>query len=530
MSYPGGKAGAGVYQAIINQMPPHDTYIELFLGGGAIIRHKRPAAVSHGVELDADAFRAFSPDLKFWCEHPPISTSHRRFTLTWPQGDGKPTGRRRQELLTIHHQDALTYLRSLDCSTAGRVLVYADPPYLLEVRSTRSKIYDCEFGTWFEHQELLEILTGVQAMVMISGYDHPFYNEKLATWRRVEFQGISRGGPRTEVLWMNYAEPVELHDYRYLGSNYRERETIKKRQKRWHKNLRAMNAMERYAMLSMIDDYKRELSSAADTAANGDASDVVLENESGARTADTGDAAGVTARRDDARAALTADVDAPNGFRGRDLTEHPTRPDVVQEDTAKSGDTNVIRRRELLAESVLRRLTVALAPSPEQIAPRAGLSFQPTSRNGKPRPVTRADLIKAENALEERVRRYEFLRSKTAVGPTADDVHSWNSVAVNIRLVHNHISWSKAEVDAYREALKLEPIIDDRIVFVESEFRYRHFDFPGLFVRWPQGTRPLLIDDDLDVEAAIVSFREMNAGDPAPTKKARRSREVANAR
>lgn len=34
MTYKGGKAGAGVYQQIINQIPPHDVYIEPFLGGG----------------------------------------------------------------------------------------------------------------------------------------------------------------------------------------------------------------------------------------------------------------------------------------------------------------------------------------------------------------------------------------------------------------------------------------------------------------------------------------------------------------
>ena len=43
MSYPGGKNGAGVYQAIINQMPPHQTYIEGFLGSGAVLRMKKPA-------------------------------------------------------------------------------------------------------------------------------------------------------------------------------------------------------------------------------------------------------------------------------------------------------------------------------------------------------------------------------------------------------------------------------------------------------------------------------------------------------
>jgi len=33
MGYAGGKGRDGVYQAIINQMPPHGVYIEPFLGG-----------------------------------------------------------------------------------------------------------------------------------------------------------------------------------------------------------------------------------------------------------------------------------------------------------------------------------------------------------------------------------------------------------------------------------------------------------------------------------------------------------------
>ena len=41
MTYPGGKNGAGIYQRIINHMPPHKTYIEAFLGSGAVLRNKR---------------------------------------------------------------------------------------------------------------------------------------------------------------------------------------------------------------------------------------------------------------------------------------------------------------------------------------------------------------------------------------------------------------------------------------------------------------------------------------------------------
>lgn len=52
MKYLGAKSGSGVYQAIVAQMPPHDTYIETHLGSGAVMRAKPPAARSIGVEID----------------------------------------------------------------------------------------------------------------------------------------------------------------------------------------------------------------------------------------------------------------------------------------------------------------------------------------------------------------------------------------------------------------------------------------------------------------------------------------------
>jgi hypothetical protein len=52
VTYPGGKGGAGVYQAIINLMPPHRVYVEPFLGGGSILKLKRPAIASIGVDSD----------------------------------------------------------------------------------------------------------------------------------------------------------------------------------------------------------------------------------------------------------------------------------------------------------------------------------------------------------------------------------------------------------------------------------------------------------------------------------------------
>src|SRR3972149_1137655 len=64
-TYPGGKNSPGVWQRIISEMPPHDHYVELFAGSGAIIRRKRPASgLNYAVDVDpavVAALRAITP-------------------------------------------------------------------------------------------------------------------------------------------------------------------------------------------------------------------------------------------------------------------------------------------------------------------------------------------------------------------------------------------------------------------------------------------------------------------------------------
>ena len=62
---------------------------------------------------------------------------------------------------------------------------------------------------------------------------------------------------RTEWTWMNYADPQELHDYRFLGDTYRERERITNRQSRWLNNLRQMPRLERLAMIQKINELQK---------------------------------------------------------------------------------------------------------------------------------------------------------------------------------------------------------------------------------------------------------------------------------
>lgn len=63
-AYFGSKATSGLCQAIIDMMPPHETYIETHLGGGAIMKRK-PAAL-HNIGIDRNE-RALA---RFACDYP----------------------------------------------------------------------------------------------------------------------------------------------------------------------------------------------------------------------------------------------------------------------------------------------------------------------------------------------------------------------------------------------------------------------------------------------------------------------------
>lgn len=221
MKYPGGKNGSGVYQTIINHIPPHRVYIEPFLGSGAILRMKAAATCSIGVDLDHHALDSFSSI--------PIPGLH------------------------LINRDALTFLSTYPWT--GSEFVYCDPPYLLETRRKKARIYRHEFSSIYQHTSLLRLLQTIPALIMLSGYINPLYHSMLPTWSTISFSATTRGGHvATEVLWMNYPIPTILHDYRYLGRDFRERERIHRRQARWKRRLATMNPLEKAALLSAIRD------------------------------------------------------------------------------------------------------------------------------------------------------------------------------------------------------------------------------------------------------------------------------------
>lgn len=350
MNYPGGKGAEGVYQAIINQTPPHGVYIEPFLGGGAVLRYKRPADITWACEIDPVPYEAFEPGDGF---HPPA-------TLVQAFGHSEQRvfcDRTDTPSLFIWRADALKFLRDfMFQGSRDHYFIYLDPPYLKEMRSSSGKCYNKDFSTWFEHEELLALLPSLNANVMISGYDHPLYNGRLPGWRKASFTGVTRGGPKTETIWMNYPEPVELHDYRYLGKDYREREAIKRQTDHLVGKFGRLTPQRQYALKAAVDDYFARLAEPT----FGDAIKALMEigsspaEKGGAAAAENmpatiapiADGTGGIAQKGEPR-----EIDAA-GYVGRDHTQHPVRngADAQVSILAEKGDAGSGKRKKLKSE------------------------------------------------------------------------------------------------------------------------------------------------------------------------------------
>ncbi len=183
------------------------------------MRNKRPAGRNIGIEIDPKV-------IKMWKNVKSIG-------------------------FELIHSDAITFLKGYPFT--GKELVYCDPPYLRATRKKYYPLYKYEY-TREQHMELLEVIKSLPCRVMISGYKSPLYSESLENWSAYSFQAACHHGVATEYIWMNYPVPVELHDYRYLGDTFRDRERIKLKAERWVRRLRTMPVLERQALLAAVSD------------------------------------------------------------------------------------------------------------------------------------------------------------------------------------------------------------------------------------------------------------------------------------
>jgi DNA adenine methylase len=221
MRYPGGKGKT--YQRIINFMPPHRIYVESHLGGGAVLRHKQPAQVNIGIDIDPqplEAFVDYGPDFKFICT------------------------------------DAVGALIGLQ--PTADTLIYADPPYFPTTRR-RARVYRNDYSE-ADHEKLLHCLCDLKCMVMISGYPNALYDRVLGSWRRETFSAMSHIGLREEAVWMNF-QPSVLHDIRYVGDTFRDRGALVQKRQRWRERFASMQKPIQQALLAdLVAVFMGELS------------------------------------------------------------------------------------------------------------------------------------------------------------------------------------------------------------------------------------------------------------------------------
>lgn len=140
-------------------------------------------------------------------------------------------------------------------------LVYSDPPYPTSCRRG-GRPYRCEM-TDEQHLELLHVLRSLTCRVMISSYENPLYRRELSDWHIRSFESQTHKGKAQELVWMNFLPGSELHDYRYVGEDYRERERFRRRRENLVRRLENADDLELNAVLADLAELRPQAIKAA---------------------------------------------------------------------------------------------------------------------------------------------------------------------------------------------------------------------------------------------------------------------------
>ncbi len=228
-TYDGGKGASGTYQTLINYIPPHTDYVEPFAGSGTIARYKKVADVTFLFDLDKD-----------------VITHWKRWIVQSPN--------RVMQFRTLN-KCGIDFLESLADYPAmffGKTLfIFIDPPYLRETRKQKAPLYKHELTK----EEHIRILTGIKNSphsIMITAYENDLYNKYLKDWNQIPFYNQTHQGRVKEMMYINYEVPDILHDYRYLGIDFTDRQRIKRKIDRWVKGLLKLDPKERNAIIQSI--------------------------------------------------------------------------------------------------------------------------------------------------------------------------------------------------------------------------------------------------------------------------------------
>jgi hypothetical protein len=74
----------------------------------------------------------------------------------------------------------------------------------------------------------------------------------LGNWFRTDYSATTHHGEVTESAWTNFKPGVVLHDYAWVGDDFRERERIRRKRKRIVNNLLGLPPIELNAILANL--------------------------------------------------------------------------------------------------------------------------------------------------------------------------------------------------------------------------------------------------------------------------------------
>lgn len=254
VKYPGSKWSLANW--IINLFPDHHSYLEPFFGSGAVLFNKNRSDIETVNDLDGNVVNLFE-----WIRKDPERIAYEiyftpyarqvyenafssfpsdnlekavNFYIRLNMGHGFRTngekvgwkndvqGRERayaaRDWCALPDKiiQAAERLRGVQIESRPaaeliprfnyeNVLIYCDPPYMLETR--HGKQYRCEMEDG-EHEALLDMLLKHKGYVVISGYDTGLYNSALAHWNKFEKETYTQVmTKKKEVIWLNYDPP-----------------------------------------------------------------------------------------------------------------------------------------------------------------------------------------------------------------------------------------------------------------------------------------------------------------------------------
>lgn len=217
-NYTGNKKIPGVYQKIINHIPKHAVYMELFAGSAAI--YSLLTVVAGTVILND-----INPEVQ------------QLLTKKFPG-------------VTVTNDCTVRILQTNEAVHSKDTFIFLDPPYLHSTRPNRTELYEFEM-TDDEHIQLLATVLQLNCNVMIIHPKCELYDTYLKDWNKVEVKIRYNQKLSIEYLYMNY-KPTELQDYQFLGSDCWDRQRIKRKGERWVKKLLALPELEKQYIINKI--------------------------------------------------------------------------------------------------------------------------------------------------------------------------------------------------------------------------------------------------------------------------------------